>query len=403
MAKEITKPFTGIGDLLSKLNSESKLLTEMYHYRTRLEFSYSHALELASSEKRLQMLIEYGILHRDGDNLEIDELFLRFFEEVLQSSEDISNATVEENLTKLQKNIEYYQKEQNNTEGQRYYLRMIRRGLVVIGSMVRRNVVTLKRNIDDVYKTIGNYATKRMRLEEYMQQLRSISLLIDETRKILKREDTTFRVMIPDERLLHIIAEVHSDMQFAFENVIELERVIRDYLHQIDVQTRTLNKIRKLKYLKDMETWRSDSDVEAVLSRLNAVWMEREYKRRIKPSLSYITTTTEGISVLEQVQKILSKGRRDRRVAAPPLGKEQLAALKIVEDIVDTDRLATAFMASGRDLFDFVINYHYETPQPLDRRLEYYAEIVQGYLGQLRFTGEWRDYEQLRYPIIYAR
>ena len=164
MAKEITKPFTGIGDLLSKLNSESKLLTEMYHYRTRLEFSYSHALELASSEKRLQMLIEYGILHRDGDNLEIDELFLRFFEEVLQSSEDISNATVEENLTKLQKNIEYYQKEQNNTEGQRYYLRMIRRGLVVIGSMVRRNVVTLKRNIDDVYKTIGNYATKRMRL-----------------------------------------------------------------------------------------------------------------------------------------------------------------------------------------------------------------------------------------------
>ena len=196
MAKEITKPFTGIGDLLSKLNSESKLLTEMYHYRTRLEFSYSHALELASSEKRLQMLIEYGILHRDGDNLEIDELFLRFFEEVLQSSEDISNATVEENLTKLQKNIEYYQKEQNNTEGQRYYLRMIRRGLVVIGSMVRRNVVTLKRNIDDVYKTIGNYATKRMRLEEYMQQLRSISLLIDETRKILRREDTTFRVMI---------------------------------------------------------------------------------------------------------------------------------------------------------------------------------------------------------------
>ena len=77
--------------------------------------------------------------------------------------------------------------------------------------------------------------------------------------------------------------------------------------------------------------------------------------------------------------------------------------MKIVEDIVDTDRLATAFMASGRDLFDFVINYHYETPQPLDRRLEYYAEIVQGYLGQLRFTGEWRDYEQLRYPIIYAR
>ena len=131
--------------------------------------------------------------------------------------------------------------------------------------------------------------------------------------------------------------------------------------------------------------------------------MEREYKRRIKPSLSYITTTTEGISALEQVQKILSKGRCDRRVAAPPLGKEQLAALKIVEDLVDTDRLATAFMASGRDLFDFVINYHYETPQPLDRRLEYYAEIVQGYLGQLRFTGEWRDYEQLRYPIIYAR
>ena len=387
---------------MKMLYNNHSLLKEMYNLRTKLDFYYDHALQF-TTEKNIEALIEHGILARDGEILELEETYRHFFEEVMRSSEDINNATVEENIKRLQKYISYYQKEQNNTDGQRRYLHRIKSSLKTIDALIRNNINALHLNIDDAYKTAGSYDVKRERLQDYQESIEDIKRLISDTRTVLETEDATFRTLIPDERLLNIIADLQSDLRTAFNNIIELEQTIRDYLHKIDVQSKTLKRIRLLKQYADQQTMEADTNIREFLDGRNDLWMEPQRRNHIRPDIEFLKNTDDGADILELARKQIKTRGTSRRATAPPLTAEQMAIVPHVEDYVDTDKLAQAFMASGMDLFNFVISYSYDKKRSIDQRLEYYAEIVQGHYNSLKFTGEWQRMDNISYPIIYPR
>ena len=100
--------------------------------------------------------------------------------------------------------------------------------------MAERNVVDLKRNVNDTYKNERNYAIKRTKLEKYLNQIAGISRLVKETENLLDDEHATFSNFAPDEQLVYIIIDVRTQLKAAFHSLIDLEKTIRDYLHQID-------------------------------------------------------------------------------------------------------------------------------------------------------------------------
>ena len=165
------KVFHSVSELLKRLNTERRLISEMFYNRKKLEFHYDDARGFVESEKNLDLLIQYGVIRLEGDLLELEEVYLRFLEEILQVNEDISNASVEESVSQLRDNIDYYLKEQNNPEGQHRYLRKVKRSLRTIALMAERNVVDLKRNVNDTYKNERNYAIKRTKLEKYLNRI----------------------------------------------------------------------------------------------------------------------------------------------------------------------------------------------------------------------------------------
>lgn len=398
----INRSFADIEQLLSKLYSNRTLLMKLYNYRKRVDFYYDHALEFAS-EGDIELLIEYGVIIRDVETLELDNTYLHFFEDVMRSSEEINNATVEENIQRLQKYIHFYQEEQNNPENQRRHLYRIRTCLKTIGSLVKNNINAIAINIDDVYKTAGSYKIKKERLEDYLVSIGDIKDLIHQTRDVMKQEDSTFRVIIPDDRLLHIIADLQNVLNHSFNTIINLEGTIRDYLHQIEVQSKTLKKIRKLKQLFDEHTIEADTNIGDVLDERNPLWVEKQRRNHIHPSIAFLSNTDEGTDILELAKKQIQTKSSTKRKQSPPLSSSELVSIPYVEDYIDTDKLALSFMATGDDLFNYVINYAYDSEQNLDQKLEYYAEIVQAYFDKLVFTGEWRSYNNINYPLIYAQ
>ncbi len=172
--------FKNLNDLVNCINREKELLRAIFGDRKTHVFSTDMAMELVGYRKeRILYLIENGVIHESGNFIELEDVYLRFFEDVLDVNEEINVASVKECIDSLQENITYYLQE--NSENRKYhYLSIIRKKLRDIGLRTLRNVIDLKRNVDSTYKQEPNYDIKIQKLKNLDEKKESIRTLIRE-------------------------------------------------------------------------------------------------------------------------------------------------------------------------------------------------------------------------------
>ncbi|MDE5882806.1 MAG: hypothetical protein K2H60_13865 [Muribaculaceae bacterium] len=395
------KSFRNIVDLLNCLYTDKKLLSEMYQRRTEIDFTREEALYFIEPN-RLDLLLKYGVIREEGANLELEEVFLHFFEEVLCANEVISQSAIKDQLTLLKESIDFYLKSRSEPSEQRKYMQKVKRSLRNIARISSRNVLDLKRNVDDTFKTERNYEIKRDKLKKYQSQIRDINTLANATQELLDDQHSTFENFSPDDYLSNLIVIVRIELIEVNRNLIELQSVIRDYLNQIERQDSLIKKIRRLKMMKDQLIWKSATNVCEAVEGLNDIFLEPSTSYSLKPSLSFLKETDTGNQLLNEVRSRLSRKVTITNRVSTPLLSNQLDIQPIITDYVNVESLATAFFGSGTDLFNFVLAYPYTTPQTIDQKVEYYSQIVQTHLNKLRFSDEWAVYGQIYYPLIYA-
>ena len=160
--------FRTIEELTKTLSKENDLLSQMFEKRKLLKFSPSLALDLVNgNEARLRKLIEYGVLVENGNSLEIESDYLNFFEDVLNVNEEISVLSVQECINTLKEQIGYFLQE-NNASRKANYQDAVRQLLKKTGFRTLRNVVDLKRNLDNTYKQEPNYLIKIKKKATFM-------------------------------------------------------------------------------------------------------------------------------------------------------------------------------------------------------------------------------------------
>ena len=83
-------------------------------------------------------MIENGVIRDTGDCLEMEDVYQKFFEDVLEVNEEINVSSVRDYISVLNENIDYYLKE--NNESRKYkYLKEVRRCLKTIALATLRN------------------------------------------------------------------------------------------------------------------------------------------------------------------------------------------------------------------------------------------------------------------------
>lgn len=130
--------------------------------------------------------------------------------------------------------------------------------------------------------------------------------------------------------------------------------------------------------------------------------MEPRARYSLKPSLSALRDDDIYVDVLNQVRRVVRSNRTGRK-SGTKFRIESFAQTPVIEDYVDTDAVARAFIASQHDLFSFVLNYGYSTPQTVSQRVEIYTEIVLNHYSELTITNEWSVDGDISYPLIYAK
>ena len=395
--------FSNIKEVLLALKREEELLTEMFKRRKSTNYRYEYALELVDdNDARLQYLIDRSVIRQNGSTLEIDDLYLQFFEQVLEANEEINTSYINENLEKVKQNIEYYFNEQN--EQRKYeYLRTIKNTLRKIGIITLRNVVDLKRNIDNTFKNEPNYKNKKAKLINLDNKRKDITKLIEQTEQLVTHDNITFFKTATDEELSRIIVQLKLQLHKCTHNLIEIQRQIIDFLNQIKHQSGIIEKLRKVKYLKDQFILESSTDIKQVLAKNNAVVFEPNPSYPLKLSLEYLQTDEEAFVSIKKIAERKKIGEKLKQPIAERISDEYLET-QIVEEIqINLEEVKNGFVAGSNNLFDFVMNFNFSKMISFEERVTIYCQMVSLYDTSFEITEQVDERNDVEFAMIYPK
>ena len=292
--------FRTLDDLVKCLNREKELLRAVFGDRKTHVFSFEMAMELVDYRKdRILYLIDNGVIHESGNFIELEDVYLKFFEDVLDVNEEINIASVKECIASLQENITYFLQE--TSENRKYhYLAIIRKKLRDIGLRTLRNVIDLKRNVDTAYKQEPNYDIKIQKLKNLDEKRESIRTLIRECEKLIET-DKAFFALHTNPQMDRTIADVRYDFTEALYNLLSIAQQITEYIHLIEQQNQFIKKIRSLKYLRTQWTLEENTNIRQVVASISPVWMESRQYNRMRLSLETLHSSEELASLIRTV------------------------------------------------------------------------------------------------------
>lgn len=371
--------FKNIKELIATLNREERLLSEMFKKRKSVNFRYEYAFDLVeSNDSRIQYLLDRGVIRQNGNNVEIDDLFLQFFEQVLDTNEEINTSYINENLEKLTQNIRYYLNE-NNEQRKYNYLRTVKSTLRNIGYITLRNVVDLKRNVDNTFKNEPNYKNKKAKLVNLDKKRINIIRLIEQTETLISESEVTFFTTATDEELNNIIVQIKIQLAKCTHNLIEIERQIIDFLNQILYQSNVIEKLRKIKYLKDQFVLETSTDIKIVLEANNAITFESRPQYPLKLSLEYLRMNEDAFESIKKIAKRVKSGTKLKQAVADKISEEYLETQLKEEFQINLEEVKNGFVASGYSLFDFILNYNFMKEVSFDEKITIYCQLVSQY------------------------
>ena len=395
--------FSNIKELFRALNDGRDLLTEMFKKRKSADYKYEYALDLIeNNENKIQYLIDRSVLRQNGNNLEIDDLYLQFFEQVLEANEEINTSYINENLEKVKQNIDYYFNEHN--EQRKYeYLRVIKNTLRKIGIITLRNVVDLKRNIDNTFKSESTFKNKKAKLINLDNKRTDITKLIEQTEYLISEDDITFFKTAIDEELNRIIVQLKLQLQKCTHNLIEIERQVIDFLNQIQQQSGVVEKLRQIKYLKDQFRLEAETNIKQIISINNSVIFEPNPSYPLKLSLEYLQTSEEAFASIKKIAQRQKSGIKLSQPVADKISHEYLET-QIEEEIqINLEEVKNGFVAGSYNLFDFVLNYKFGKKVTFDERVTIYCQMVSQYETLFEITEHYLEKEEIEFAVIYPK
>ena len=398
---DVLTHFSSIEELTKALAREQRLLSEMFEKRKLMRFPWGLAIDLVGgNEARLRTLVEYGVLVEVGNTVEIESDYLNFFEEVLNVNEEISVLSVQECINTLKEHIGYFLQE-TNPNRKAGYQDNVRQLLKNTGFRTLKNVVDLKRNMDNAYKQEPNYVIKKKKLQNLDEKSHSIRAMIRECEKLMDNEHAFF-IMANDPHMAKTCSDVKHDFVEAYHALMEIDRQIIVYINQIDRQNQLYKKIRKLKYLQDQLLIKTDTNLMQVLEERNPLWMESRQYSRVRLSLEILRENGQMATLLQRIAE-RNGIQKTARTEAEPLTEEDLQEHVQLLKVVDSTEIWNAFLASSYNLFEFILRYDYKLKRNIEDHAALFCQLVILHPDECRMTGEYANYEDIEYPIIYAK
>lgn len=395
--------FHDIKELISALHRERKLITEMFSKRTSLDYKKSDALALMDyDENRLDFLLQHEVVRENAGVLELDDQYLQFFEQVLNANEEINLSYIDENISKIKENIAYFLNE-SNASRKHSYLKFIKKSFRKIGLITLRSVVDLRRNIDNTFKKEPNYKNKQLKLKNLDEKRALVATLISQTLALINDDEYTFFNRALDEELTRIIVNLKFQLTECSHNLIEIEKQVIDYLNQIKYQGKFLEKLRKLKYLRDHFIIEAETNIQQILAEQNHVIFEKRIVEPLNLSLDYLRENEAAFEAIKRIAKNHSDRKTQQPVLANQISEDYLDEAIEEEIIIDMEEVRNQFMATSDHLLKFILNYDFLKEVSFDERITLFCQFISQYDKDLKFTDGFITHNNIECALVYPK
>ena len=395
--------FNSIRELLNTLNRGHKLLAELFEKRKSLSYKYEYALDvLEGNDDIIQLLINKDIIRQNGNFLELDDQFLQFFEQILEVNEEINTSYINENIRQVRDEYMLYYL-QANSDGERYkYLKAVKSSLRKIGRITVRNILDLSRNIENTFKTEPNYKIKLSKLEVHKQKLTAIQLLIEQTEKLITEDELTFFKTATDEELRAITTQLRLELTESRQNLIETRKQIIEYINQIKYQSKFIEKLRLVKYLRDQYEIKAKTNLVELINNNRATVFEPKPSYPLKISVNFLQTDT-GYDIVKKLSRKIKTGVRPSVQMAEVISEDYLKPATEKEVFINIHEVKNSFTAGGNHLFDFLMNYKFLREVPFDERVTVFCQMISMFEEDFEVTEKFNRHNDIEYAVVYPK
>lgn len=349
--------------------------------------------------EKLEFLKERGLLQQNRDFLELDEHFQDFFEQVLEVNIEVNTAYIRESVESLKNNIQYYLNEKSSSR-KNYYLRKVKGELRKLYKGVWRNTLDLRRNIEDIYKTEPNYKNKIAKLESYDQKAGDIQKLIAVAERLCFEKEKLFFAQATDDELNRIKWQLRSTFGDTRHQLVEIQRQVINYLNQARRQSQLIERLRKVKFLKDQFELKEKSNLPAVLDSRHDLLFEPRPIYKLHLSLSLLQTDS-GRELIKKVWSERSEKAKLKRKVAKAFTPGELEGESSESDFLNLDEIKNGFIASGRELLDFLLQYDLPDNPPFDQRLTLYCRMIALFPREIEVADKYKVLNGVEYALAY--
>jgi hypothetical protein len=393
--------FNSIRELLNTLSRGHKLLAEMFEKRKSLSYKYEYALAiLDNNEDVIQLLLSKSIIVQNGSFLELDDQFLQFFEQILEVNEEINISYINENIKQVKDEYMLYYLQANNEIDRYKYLKAVKSSLRKIGRTTIRNILDLNRNIENAFKTEPNYKIKLSKLENYKLKLMAIQQLIEQTEKLINEDELTFFKTAGDEELKFIKIQLSLEMTDSRQNLIETRKQIIEYINQIKYQSKFIEKLRQLKYLRDQYEIKHKTNIIEVISNNNSIVFESKPSYPLKLSLDSLQKD-EVYQIIKKVSKKFTSGISSIKQSAENLSADDINLQIETEIHINLHEVKSNFALSGKHLFDYISEYQYPREVSFEEKITIYCQMISIFEEEFDVSENFNRQNEIEYAIVY--
>ena len=375
----------------------------MFEKRKSLSYRYDYALEvMEGNEDVIKLLLSKNIIRQSGNLLELDDQFLKFFEEILEVNEEINTSYINENIRQVKDEYMLYYL-QATTDSERFkYLKAVKSALRKIGRITLRNIIDLNRNIENAFKTEPNYKIKLSKLENYKLKLEAIQLMIVQTERLLNEDELTFFKTATDEELKYIKMELILELTESRQNLIETRKQIIEYINQIKYQSKFIEKLRQLKYLRDQFEIKHKTNIIEVLSKTHSLAFESKPFYSLKLSLENLQQDY-GYHLIKKISKKYKSGVNPKKLIAENLSADDLKVDSEKEIHINLHELKMNFAKSGKDLFDYILDYEFPRDVLFAERVTIYCQLISIFEDEFEVSENFKRQDKIEYALVYPK
>lgn len=389
-----------------KYDKIEELLVELYQHRKLFAALFERRMTTVSEEavleiidgrsEKLERLAAYGLLVRTPGQVGLDSQLLDFFGEYMEVDETVHVLYIQENLDEIKKLKTYYLKDR-----QERYLLKIKKHLRGITRIAAMNVKTLRGNMEETYTTESNFELKREKLEDIRSQRDSLEGVIKAVERML--EDDLFFRTASDEELLQIVHRLKVMLHGSRHNLIEVQHQVITYLNHIEKRVAVVEKVLRLKMLKDKHYLQQQTDFHALARRNADLPLVKAEPLRSRLSIAELQ---EDESMQELVLKVRAKLRHRTMLAmnrAGELPESAFTGEEQAESSINLFALKNIFLKRRGDLFSFVMEHQFSEPVDDACRIGVFCQLASRFEAEFHFSDEIAEHGGMEVAQVYGK